>query len=530
MSKKLAWLMGGLTAVVAVAPAMALPTSVGEEGIDALRLQANPYNLTGRKIGIGQVEVGRPGKFGVDKAFSSIRAIAVEGVFHRDEPAKADTFVDAHAAMVATVMVSADKTLRGVAPDARLYASAVGSIRGSGQPQECLSAQHVALQNSGDVRAINFSFGEPLQRDTRENPELDGNALLTQCVDWSARVHNTLYVIAGNQGNGGIPIPTDNYNGITVASTMRRGGEFAKLDFSNLSDLPEGIGRSLIAREINVGARRSISLVAPGNNIAVYNLEGQRISVTGTSFAAPHVTASVALLQEYGDRALKKADPNWSADSRRSEVMKAILLNGVDKIKDSGDGQKLGMERTILDKENLTWLDGDAYSNAQIPLDIEMGTGQLNAFRAYQQFSAGQWDATQPIPAIGWDYGTVDDSSYQDYILEAPLQGGSHASITLTWQRLVELNDSNGNEQFDVGEDFRDRGLNNLDIYLMSADSDNPSESACSSVSTVDSIEHIFCPVPATGQYKIRVQYRDRANEETQPYALAWWTVPASPR
>jgi len=39
---------------------------VGEAGIDALRLH-DPPNLLGRKIGIGQVEIGRPGQFGLDK-------------------------------------------------------------------------------------------------------------------------------------------------------------------------------------------------------------------------------------------------------------------------------------------------------------------------------------------------------------------------------------------------------------------------------------------------------------------------------
>ena len=534
--KRLGWIIGGLSASCVITPVMASPSSIGDAGIEARKLHAPPYNLIGRKIAIGQVEIGRPGVFGFDKAVSWNPATALERVFYRDGLAKADTDVDAHAAMVAGVMVSKDKTLPGVAPGARLYSSAVGSPLKGGQPEECLSAQYVAQQNGGDVRAINFSFGEPLQRDPRPEATLDGNALLTQCIDWLARVQNVLFVIAGNQGEGGIPIPTDNYNAINTAYTTKRGGVFTKVDFPNLSAAPLGIGRRLIEREINVGGRRGINLIAPGSKISVYDLTGKMVEVSGTSFAAPHITASVALLQEFGDRALRGAlegdrqlkskQPNWSTDSRRHEVMKAVLLNSADKIKDDGDGLNLGMTRTVLGKDNSNWLESDAYKDPKIPLDYQMGTGQLNAFRAYQQFSPGEWSPTAAVPPIGWDYQSVEASSFKDYVLEKPLKEGSSVSLTLAWDRLVELEDKNKNNEYDVGESFRDRGLNNLDLYLIPADENDTGKSVCASISEVDSVQHIFCPVPAAGRYKIRVEYRKQVNEASQPYGLAWWTVP----
>ncbi|HEY9666278.1 MAG TPA: S8 family serine peptidase, partial [Coleofasciculaceae cyanobacterium] len=245
--KRLGWVIGGLGASISIAPVLAALTSssIGEVGIEANKLHAPPYNLIGRKIAIGQVEIGRPGVFGFDKAASLNSRTPLERVFYRNGPAKSNTNVDAHAAMVAGVMVSRDKSLPGVAPGARLYSSAVGSPAKGGQPEECLSAQFVAQQNGGDVRAINFSFGEPLERDPRPDAKLDGNALLTQCIDWSARVHDVLYAIAGNQGEGGIPIPTDNYNGINIAYSTKRQGVFTKVDFPNLSAEPIGIGRRL---------------------------------------------------------------------------------------------------------------------------------------------------------------------------------------------------------------------------------------------------------------------------------------------
>ncbi|HEY9735398.1 MAG TPA: S8 family serine peptidase, partial [Trichocoleus sp.] len=223
----------------AALPVMALSLSVGPEGIDARRLHEAPYNLTGQKIAIGQVEIGRPSQFGIDKVAYEAMPVAVRQVFYLDGTATADEYVDGHAANVAGVMISRDKQNTGVAPEALLYSAAVGPLLDhSGQPEECLASQHVALQNGGDVRAINFSFGEPLGRDPRPNPVLDGNALLTQCIDWSHRVHDVLYVVAGNQGSGGIPIPTDNFNGINVAYSRLVNGQYAKVDFANLSSEP----------------------------------------------------------------------------------------------------------------------------------------------------------------------------------------------------------------------------------------------------------------------------------------------------
>lgn len=502
-------------------------TSIGESGIDALRLHQEPYNLLGRKIAIGQVEIGRPAKFGLDKDTPPEGATAPTGVFFRNSRAQSETNLDGHAQNVAGVMISQAKAAPGVAPAARLYSAGAALDTGiNRQAQECLTAQHVALQNGNDVRAINFSFGEPLALDPRPNAKLDGRALLTLCIDWSARTHNVLYSIAGNQGTGGIPIPTDNFNGVNVAFSRAEDGVYRYVDVSNLGSVFTGVDRRLVGLETNMDGRRLVSLIAPGRNVDLLNQDGSVSQNTGTSFASPHVVATVALLQEYGDRQILTSQPQWTLDARRHEVMKAVLLNSTDKLEDSGDGLLQGMNRTIINKSGKNWLESDAYQDPEIPLDGEMGTGHLNAFRAYQQFSPGQWKPTAPVPAKGWNYGDVSQREYRDYIIDRPLQQGSFVAATLAWNRIVELEETNPNGEYDEGETFRDRGLNDLNLYLMKADETDTKKSVGSSVSAVDSVEHLFHEIPATGRYKIRVEYHRQVNENTQPYALAWWTVP----
>jgi subtilisin family serine protease len=527
MFKKLARSMGIGMAIAGITPAIALNfnQTLGKEGIDLISLQQLPLNLTGKKIAIGQVEIGRPGKLSFDKTVSNKSQLSLAGLFYQNGWAKPNNNVDNHANMVATVMVSKDKLIKGVAPGARLYSSAVGSLKKNSQTEECLSTQHISEQNGGDLRAINFSFGESLEKDEREDAKLDGNSLLTQCIDWLAKNRDVVFVIAGNQGKGGIPIPTDNFNGITVAYSAKKNGVYSKVDFANLSAFPIGIGSRLIKREINSGQRRAIGLVAPGSQIVLYNLQGQITKVSGTSFAAPHLTASVAILQEFGDRQIFKKALHWSIDSRRHQVMKAVFLNSADKIEDRGDGLLLGMTRTVSNKNNQNWFESDAYKNSKIPLDIQMGTGHLNLNRAYQQFFSGQWSGDIPVNNLGWDYGKINPNGDKDYVIARPLKKDSFIAITLAWDRLVALEDSDRNGRYDPGEKFRDRGLNDLNLALIANEGKEKNATICESISEVDSVEHIFCRVPTTGSYKIRVNYKKQVNEETQDYGLAWWSL-----
>ncbi|WP_258040839.1 S8 family serine peptidase [Pseudanabaena sp. BC1403] len=527
----------------------ALDKSVDRQGIDARTLQKAPYNLTGKDVFIGQVELSRPSRFAVDKISNKLLQldrIIVQPyeVFFRDGKAIPNRNVDDHSAQVAAVIISQHKIRRGVAPDAKLLSSAYSQRRQDGQPEACIAAQHVARQYNGTVRAINFSFGELLSEDPRPNAKLDGDALLTLCVDWLAATYNTLPIVAGNQGKGGIPIPTDLYNGFTVGFTHEVDGIYRQLDRGNLIDEPyldrnsngkydqgevfsdlNKDGKWTSGVESPIDGRRSMAILAPGNNLKLPTLQGKFKNANGSSFATPHVVGTIALLHEYANRQITSG--YWSIDARRHELIKAVLINSADKLKDIGDGKILGMSKTILDAFGKTWIDTEAYSSRETPLSRSLGAGQLNANRAFQQFQAGQQspnNGSANISAIGWDTNIVEVDKYQEYVFSDPLVADSFISATLTWDRQVKLNDKNGNGLFDIGEEFSDEDFNKVELYLMRSQDTDISQNIWSSASKIDNLQHIFIKIPITGKYKLRVVFKSpQTNIVSQRYGLAWW-------
>jgi hypothetical protein len=79
--------------------------TIGPSGINSSGL-----GLNGAGIGIGQVEVERPGLPAFDLPGNSDGTITPAGVFLRDGMAVADTHISEHAQYVAGVMISTDAT------------------------------------------------------------------------------------------------------------------------------------------------------------------------------------------------------------------------------------------------------------------------------------------------------------------------------------------------------------------------------------------------------------------------------------
>ncbi len=146
------------------------PSYLTDQGIESTFLNQSPYNLTGRKIAIGQMEMGRPVQFLFDKLGNWQPPYNLSGTYQLDQISPRNSFFDSHAGMVAQVMVSNDKRYPGVATGARLYSTAMEPFSENLQPQQCLSAQFLSQRDGGNIRAINLSYGESLERDERKKP------------------------------------------------------------------------------------------------------------------------------------------------------------------------------------------------------------------------------------------------------------------------------------------------------------------------------------------------------------------------
>ena len=247
----------------------------------------------------------------------------------------------------------------------------------------------------------------------------------------------------------------------------------------------------------------------------------------------------------------------WNPNARRHEVMKAVLMNSADKIKDDGNfvhngsaipqGRLLGMDRTVLKQDGTsTWFDSEAYYDVEedeldtdTPLDEQMGTGHLNAKRALQQFLPGEHDfngtdgfapPVGDVPLIGWDYGTIAGAShpFNKYVLDTPLVAGNFISITLAWDREVEFaNDGGTTDVYDIGDTFQtytdlDDVLVDLDLYLIPAGETNIGEEIAISNSRVTPVEHLVTEIPFDGDYEIWV-FRNEQFAPAQDYGIAWW-------
>lgn len=516
----------------------------GPDGINSTSLGI--LGLDGTGVTVGQVEDIRPGDPTLDLPANHNDFVQPNRVFVQQNlgvpPANMNLGTGnlfGHATQVAGVIISTDNTDPdmdgntpiGVAPGVSLDASAYVTAGVAGYGEAVETAQFLVRGN--DVPLLNHSWSKPLA----PGFNADGNTILTQGMDWLAQTEDVLNVMSGFQTDSTGPVPLDHFNGITVGRSIKEGGTYRRV--SNFNSYTFDMGTS----------RTFTDLIAPGDDVLLSGMGNTQVTSNGTSWAAPHATGTAALLHQHANNQITNSVPGWDADAKRHQVMKAVLMNSADKLEDAGDGLRLGMSRTVLKRDGTsTWLNSDAYNATsvfapadQIPLDLEMGAGHLNANRAFQQFNAGEHDAVTSsgtvVPQIGWDYANTEDtgSFFNEYQFTDPLPAGSFVSITLAWDRLLSLATDNGVQgAFDTGDTFEiagdfDEGYNDLDIYLLPLGSLTIDDAVARSISG-NNLEHVFFQIPTTGMYEFWVyEFDNPLFSQGTDYAVAWWAFDGPP-
>lgn len=223
----------------------------------------------------------------------------------------------------------------------------------------------------------------------------------------------------------------------------------------------------------------------------------------GTSFTAPLVTGTAALLLQAALRGDGGSDTNSAFDMR---TVKAVLLNGAVKPTD--------------------WTNANSS-----PLDARYGAGLLNAYNSYEQFIGGKQSylagttvslgaehppngAAGNVAALSaWDFNTNISSGSSDAIkhyyfnVTNNTRATFSATATLVWNR--HLNQT---------------AINNLNLFFYNCANSNLV--ACST-SLVDNVEHIYVPRLAPGRYDLQVWKAGGVSivSTNEAYALAWTFV-----
>ena len=223
-------------------------------------------------------------------------------------------------------------------------------------------------------------------------------------------------------------------------------------------------------------------------------------------------------MQQYAESQIQHSGgQRWTPAARHATVMKSVLMNSTEKLQGV-----LGADRTVVKYDGTTsWA---VHQDTIAPLNHELGTGQLNVDRAIQQFSPGQYYPGS-VPSIAWSYDNVNvNTTVNKYAFTQTLSAGDYVSITLNWDRVVQLDAQNAPfDKYKPGDGFIDNGFYNLDLYVMPAGDTNLDDEIASSVSITYNLEHVFATIPSTGNYEIWVLLNDQNIFASQDYALAWW-------
>lgn len=170
-----------------------------------------------------------------------------------------------HGTAVASIITSKHSNLnmRGIAPDAELYSLKYTDGTKKGEVSNLVKAINWAIENNMDV--INISSG--LTSDITS---------LHTAIQKAAKKDIIVVASAGNDGQLADVFYPARYDEVISVGSINK-----YLDISSFSN-----------------NATPVTFTAPGESINTYSKTGALVNVTGTSFAAPHITGLFAILKE----------------------------------------------------------------------------------------------------------------------------------------------------------------------------------------------------------------------------------------
>jgi hypothetical protein len=412
--------------------------------------------------------------------------LVAEGNFVSTEPGFSPDDVHGHGTGVAGVVMGQQV---GVATDARLINSRVIDSNNSFQTTNwVLNGAGFAVDNGADVMNLSLNtFGE----------FSNGSLGLDRMIDFAAVDRDVISAVcAGNissaaGGDQSVRSPAGGYNSIAVGWTS------ASFNYNRLhpdsSFGPTSDGRI------------KPNVVAPGHNIVTFSDDWETGSDfrtwSGCSFATPHVAGLLAQQIDYGRTNGLDTDPLG---------LKATLLNSADK--------------NVFDRDGNAWESFDSQVISGVftvdgGLDEQLGAGQVDGIRLFEQYSAGEQDAGT-IDDMGWDIGSVTSGDSVEYEFTESLQGGTSFTATLTWFRDVDYVDD-GNGIIDSLDQFNASTISNLNLSLML-----DGQLVATANSLIDNVEHIHFDLAQSGDYTLVVErVAGVGPASATDFGLAWWAT-----
>jgi hypothetical protein len=240
-----------------------------------------------------------------------------------------------------------------------------------------------------------------------------------------------------------------------------------------------------------------------------------------TSSSTPAVSAAASLLVDLGhsnpalstdpaETSTSNRDGNTIFNAERSEVIKATLLAGADRLTQNTS--------TIA---NITDYRVDATNQTSNGLDARFGAGQVNVYNSYHIVAAGEQNSSQDggagstgIATFGFDYDPSFGGENNNVASYYFTTGATPEilSASLVWHIYI---DGGNGPNFSGTAAFYD-----LDLYLY--DITESQTLLISSTSQIDNSENIWTSLSANRNYLLQVIPKAGQSYFDWDYALAW--------